>query len=186
MLLLRSSMEGIVICSQLNIMLGSYKMASIITIIISITTLMFTSTGNNGKIDCEKLMNEALPFAEKMLQQYGEFIPYGYAMKANGEIVSISGQSKKEHPPSMEIMVLLNDGFRKSAKSGEYIATSLIYDVKVVVPSTGIKSDAISFALDHKDGYSVVVMLPYKLVNHKIIYGEIFAQAGEKEIFIHK
>ncbi len=87
-------------------------MASIITIIISITTLMFTSTGNNGKIDCEKLMNEALPFAEKMLQQYGEFIPYGYAMKANGEIVSISGQSKKEHPPSMEIMVLLNDGFR--------------------------------------------------------------------------
>jgi hypothetical protein len=44
-----------------------------------------------AKVDCEDLMNVALPFAKQMLQQYGEFFTYGSAMQPDGKIIQIGG-----------------------------------------------------------------------------------------------
>lgn len=138
------------------------------------------------KAECESLMNAALPFAEQMLQKHGEFLPYGAALKANGEIASVAGYDGREQPPSNDIIRLLKDGFVKAARSGEYKATALVYDVRVVLPSTGKKSDAIAVSLNHRDDYSVTVFFPYQLSNGKITFGDVFAQKGEADVFSSK
>ena len=44
-----------------------------------------------AKAECEALLNEAMPFAEKMLREHGEFYPYGYEMNATGDIKLVAG-----------------------------------------------------------------------------------------------
>lgn len=138
------------------------------------------------KAECENLMNTALPFAEQMLQKHGEFFPYGAALKENGEIASVAGYDGRELPPSSDIIRLLKQGFAKGAKSGEYKATALVYDVKVTLPSSGKKSDAIAVSLNHRENYSVVVFFPYQLNKDQLTFGEVFAQKGEAEVFPSK
>jgi hypothetical protein len=46
---------------------------------------------SDPKSESEALMNEAIPFAEKMLEKHGEFYPYGYVMKPSGEIALVAG-----------------------------------------------------------------------------------------------
>ena len=70
------------------------------------------------------------------------------------------------------------------SKSGTYRATAIIFDVRVVPPGSDQKTDAIQIDLDHISELSLTVFLPYK-IKHKgeVVYGEMFAQAGEKKIF---
>lgn len=135
------------------------------------------------KSEVEEIMNAMLPFGQQMLEKHGEFIPYGGAMKPNGEIVSVAGYDGNEQPPSQEIINLLKGGYRQAAKNGEYKATGIFYDVRVIPPGSNEKTDAIAIALDHKEGYSVIVLFPYKIVNSKVEFGQVFAQAGMNDIF---
>jgi hypothetical protein len=135
------------------------------------------------KIEAEKLMNAARPFAEQMLQKHGEFFPYGAALKSNGDIANIAGYEGTEQPPSKDIIRLLKAGFVQGAKSGSYKATALVYDVTVTLPSSGKKSDAIAVSLNHRENYSILVFFPYELKGGKLTIGEEFAQKGEADIF---
>ena len=109
----------------------------------------FAQAQDKGKIDAEELMNSLIPFAEKMLSEHGEFFPYGGTMKPDGKIVSVAGYSGSEHPPSQEIIDLLRKAFKEAAKAKECKATGLVYDVRVTVPESGEKSDALALSLIH-------------------------------------
>ena len=137
----------------------------------------------NAKADVEQIMNAMLPFAEQMLEKYGEFFPYGAAMTQAGEIVSIEGYNGHEQPPSQDIINLLKDSFRASAKAKKYKATGIFFDVRIAPPGSKEKTDAIAIALDHKDNYSVIVYFPYKLELGKVHFGQVFATAGANDIF---
>lgn len=151
------------------------------------TIILALSPGMNAmaepKGETEELMNALLPFGQNMLEEHGEFIPYGGAMKPDGEIVSVATYDGEEHPLSKDIINLLKDGYRLAAENGEYKATAIFYDVRVIPPGFEEKTDAIAVALDHKDNYSVIVLFPYELANSRVQFGEIFAQAGENDIF---
>jgi len=153
-----------------------------------IMALFFTTAGGaeptpTPKDDCEKLMTATLPFAQKMLRQHGEFFPYGGALDKRGAVVAVGATDGREQPHSADIIRLLKDSFVQGAKAGKYRATALIYDVRVTLPSTGQKSDAIAVALDHRDHYSVVVMFPYQFTGGELTIGSPFAQKGEGDIF---
>jgi hypothetical protein len=139
---------------------------------------------NHPKVDCEVLMNSVIPFAEQMLSSHGEFLPFGGAMRSNGELVSIAGYDGDEHPPSSDLIRLIKDGFIEAARQGQFMATALVYDVRVILPSTGDKSDAIAVSLNHRDNYSIVVIFPYKLDSGKLTVGDAFAHKGEADIFL--
>jgi hypothetical protein len=138
-----------------------------------------------GKVkeESERLMIAAVPFAEEMLRRHGEFFPYGKALRPTGEVLSIAAYDGREQPPSAEIMQLLKQAFVQGARSGEYKATALVFDVRVRLPSNGARSDAIAVALDHKDNYSVIVFLTYKLEGSKLVMGEVFSARGENDVF---
>jgi hypothetical protein len=138
---------------------------------------------NGPKADCEALMNSVLPFAEQMLTTHGEFYPFGGAMRPDGQLVSIAGYEGTEHPKSVDVIALMKGAFVAAAHTGEYKATAVVYDVRVKLPSTEEKSDAIAISLNHRDNYSVIVLFPYKIDAGNLILGTALAQRGEADIF---
>jgi hypothetical protein len=140
-------------------------------------------TSGAAKAGCEEIMNALVPFAQQMLEKHGEFFPFGGTMKNNGEITHTGGYDGRERPPSADIIRLLSDSFRSGARSGQYKATALVYDVRVFLPATGQKSDAVAVALDHRDNYSVVVYFPYQIKGGKVAFGDVFAKKGEANVF---
>lgn len=136
-----------------------------------------------GKEESQQLMDAVLPLAEQLLNDHGEFFPYGGAMTSAGKIVSVAAYDGDEHPPSSEVISMLQKAFISAAESKEYKATALVYDVRVPLPDSSEKSDAIAINLDHESGYSVIVFLPYQLSGGELKFGNIFAQAGSNGIF---
>jgi hypothetical protein len=128
-------------------------------------------------------MNAVLPFAEQMLTTYGEFIPFGGAMRPNGEIISIAGYDGNEHPRSASVIALLKGAFIDAAAKGEYLATAIVYDVRVNLSATKKNSNAIAVALDHRDGDSIIVLFPYKIDAGRLSLGAAFAEKGDADIF---
>lgn len=137
-----------------------------------------------AKAEAEILLNAVLPFAEQMLGECGEFFPYAGALRPSGEVVSINGYDGRDHPPSRDVIDLLANGLRQGASSGEYVATALVYDVRVTPPSVTEPSDAIAAELEHRDGYAVTVFFPYALSNGQPILASPFATAESRSIFM--
>jgi hypothetical protein len=139
---------------------------------------------SQARQDCEALLEAAKPYAERLLQQQGEFYPFGYAMRSDGQMVAVAADDERDRPPSSDLIQLLKDAFRQGARSNTYKATALVFDVRVRLPSNGEVSDAIALALDHRDnGYSVVVLHPYELRDGTLTLHEAYAEPGEAEIF---
>jgi hypothetical protein len=140
----------------------------------------------SAKEDAERLMNEAVPFAKRMLEGYGDFFPYGAYIKPSGEIVHVGAHDEDtDHPKSKDLLYVLRDSFSAMAKVGECIATAMVFNVVVDLPSTHSKSDAIQVCLEHSDGYSAEVFFPYAVaVDGQVVYGPTFAQGGKRELFV--
>lgn len=77
----------------------------------------------------------------------------------------------------------LENLFVEKARTHECKATAIVCDVRVKVPRSERKSDAIQVRLDHVEGYSREVFFPYKVVKDEIRYGETFAYRGKGAIF---
>jgi hypothetical protein len=135
--------------------------------------------------DSESLLNAALPFAQKMLKEHGEFYPYAFTLRADGTTAMVAGYDGREKPPSLEIIDLLKTGLRADAAAHKIIASAIVSDVLTTDPSTGVKTDAISVALDHRDHYSVIVLLRYTLRNSSLSVSPPTAGKGAFDIFPH-
>jgi len=167
-------------------------MRAIFAIVVLVCSAVVSASGQTQEIkgkkmpkeELEQLMNEVLPFAQKMLKDYGEFYPYGGFINSKGEIVFSGAHDGNEHPSSKDLIDLMTKAFQTAAKSGECRATAIMYDSRIIPPGSTQKSDAIAINLDHADGLSIIVFLPYQIKEKgNVIYGEMFAQKGESKIF---
>ena len=138
------------------------------------------------KADSEKLLVAARVVADRMLHEFGEFLPYGHIMRPDGEIVSVSATTGEEEPASKDLISILRDGYRKEAEAGKLLVAAVIYDARVTTPSGPPKKDAVAFQIDHRDGYSVEVFFPYSLDSAKVVFDPPFAQKGADAIFPRK
>jgi hypothetical protein len=139
------------------------------------------------KADCEIVMNFGLPLVEELLKRHGEFLPFGAAMRPNGEIVCLAAYDGRAVPSLAgsftELIRSLKDAFVAGARRQEYIATALFYEVGVTLPAGSERQDAVAVSLNHRDGYSVVVLLQYKIEDGSVVYDTPHAQPGEADIF---
>ncbi|MGH8020201.1 MAG: hypothetical protein ACREIA_18370 [Opitutaceae bacterium] len=137
-----------------------------------------------AKQEVEKLMNDLVPFAKRMLSERGEFYPFGGYVKREGGIVHVGAeQVGTDQPKSADLFLLLKQSFQEKARNDECRATAILADVRIVPPGSSQKSDAIQVSLDHKDGYTAEVFYPYRRENGGIVYESIFAQKGDGDIF---
>ena len=139
----------------------------------------------SAKQDCETLLNAVLPFAKRMLKEFGEFYPYGGYMKPSGEVTDVGVEEDNEFPKSSDLLYVLRDSFSKLAEAGDCIATAIVLNVSVQLPSTLQQSNAIQVNLEHVDTYAAEVFFPYQINGDgHVTYGVSFAQRGEHHIFI--
>jgi len=158
-------------------------LAIIVATGISSAVLAEEATPVTPKGEVESLMNEGIRLAKEMLGKHGEFYPYGYVMRANGEVQSVAASDGTEHPTSHQLIDLLNTAFRKGADSGEYKATAVFIDVRVTPPG-GTKTDAVRVGLEHRAGYCVDVYFPYsRSADGRVQFGELFASPREGVVF---
>lgn len=134
--------------------------------------------------DCENLINDLFPYAQKMLSEDGEFFPFGGTMAADGEISHVAVENDEECPPAEEMIALLKEHFKEGAADGEFIATAMVFDIMAVPPGKEEEQDAVAVALDHKDGFSGVAIFPYTLGGADgVEIGTPFGGPGEGDIF---
>jgi hypothetical protein len=57
------------------------------------------------KAETESLLNAALPFAQKMLKEHGEFYPYAFTLRADGTMAMVAGYDGREKPPSLDCTI---------------------------------------------------------------------------------
>jgi hypothetical protein len=138
----------------------------------------------SAKEECEVLVNAVMPFAQQMLEKRRAFFPFGATMSPQGKVAATASSTGKEQPDPKELITLLEKGFRDGAKKGQYKATALAVDIKIVPPGKKEKQDAIEIRLDHRDGYSVRVIFPYAFsAGGELKLESPFAAPGDKGIF---
>lgn len=104
--------------------------------------------------DLDGLLNAVLPFAEERLSKYGEFYPFGAAVSSEGEASLLAGDpGLGDRPDSDAVLETLYEGVRGDLE--EYRAAAFVADVTV----SG--SDAVQVELEHAEGVSLAVLLPY-------------------------
>jgi hypothetical protein len=91
------------------------------TILLLTLTMLYSEafgaqTVATPKAECETLMNAALPFAEKMLKEHGEFFPYGAALKATGKLLVLRDMTAASNPRQLTSYVCSNKRFLKEPK----------------------------------------------------------------------
>ena len=134
--------------------------------------------------DLDALLNDLLPFGERMLAEFGEFLPFGGKITGDGEHISVGAQGSSERSKSKELIDIMTDAFRSAAAAGKIRAAGICFDVRVVPPGQVDKTDAIQLALERDGGDSVDVFVPYAVLpNGQVTYGELFAAERTPTMF---
>jgi hypothetical protein len=137
-----------------------------------------------ARSDLDALLNTALPFAQRMLVERGDFYPFGATMKADGKIDQTAAYTGEEFPEPQQLIDLLLGAYRAQAAKRELRATALCFDARTIPPGQTEKSDAICVRLEHADGEAVDVFLPYrKDSGGELTWGELFAARGPAIVF---
>jgi len=133
--------------------------------------------------DKHTLLNAALEAAISLLEKNGEFYPIGATMSPSGEINFAAGYDGKEYPSSQDLIDLLLAGFRQGAENGEYVGTAIAMDFQFV-DDDGKSQSAIRVSIEHAEDDPVDCFLPYDQTEAGYEYKEIFAELGEREVFM--
>ena len=134
--------------------------------------------------DLDKLLSTLLPFAKKMLEEYGDFHPFGAQIEADGSVQMVGADSGEGFPEALELIDLLQQSFREAAHTRTIIAAGICMDVRVIVPGRSEKTDAIQVRFEHTMAEAVDIFLPYSKAQNDVIYGEMFTRLTQTMIFI--
>ena len=137
-----------------------------------------------AKQGAQTLIDEFMPFAKMMLTDYQEFLPFGGHMKLDGEIVHEGATTGEEQSASQDLIDILRSAHRQQAEEQSIVAACIVYDMRIIPPNRTEKQDAIAFEVDHRDGYSGVIVYPYRFAEDNTPITEApFAIRGESGIF---
>lgn len=135
------------------------------------------------KQQCEQILDVLLPFVEVTLKKYGEFYPVGAVLTTDNEKSITALETDEKKTKSQEVIDNLIEIHQDMANKNEIIASGIAYCSSIDDPEHKY-SLAIVVTLEHKDDYSVVVGLPYKIgLFKRVQFGEMFALKGNQNIF---
>ena len=135
------------------------------------------------KEQCETLLDKLLPFAENQMKKYREFYPFAAVLLEDDSVELTASYDRNEHPESQAVLEDLKQIHKKLAGEGKIKASGIVWNAGMATPD-GKSTDAIIVSLEHKDDYSVIVGVPYKIgLFKKVSFGNLFAMEGKHDIF---
>ena len=134
------------------------------------------------KAECEVLLETLLSASENLLKKNGEFYPIGAVLLNDITATFTTVYSDNEFPDSKSVICDLISSHKQMAQKNEIKASGIAWNG--TFSSDGKQADAIFVSLEHRDDYSVIVGLPYKIgMFKKIKFGDLFAQNGNSDVF---
>jgi hypothetical protein len=131
----------------------------------------------------DALLDPLLTFAQRSLDQHGEFFPFGATISSEGELAMAAATTESDRPPSQELIDLMEEEFRQAASRGEIRAAAICLDV-LLRPPGAEPIDAIEVRIEHREADPVNVHLPYKKRRLRgIEYGDLSASHGVPRVF---
>jgi hypothetical protein len=128
-------------------------------------------------------MNAGLPFAEKMLAEHGEFIPFGAVMLPEGLIQTVGTDTGGGDAPVEQLYEKLSVGLRQGAEDGLYQVIATFVLVQLRNPEDGKPISAVRVALEHRSGYCVDVYYPTVKRGEILVLGDPVAGRRSGEFF---
>ena len=135
-----------------------------------------------AKLETEQLMNSSLALAKDLLLQDGEFKPFASAITAHKELQHVAGVSKGERS-SGEIVELLERSLREEADERAYEAIAIVSDVRFEVDGETEPRAAVQVTLEHRGGYCVDVIAPYRRTDENLEYDALMAASRSGRVF---
>ena len=124
------------------------------------------------------LTGAVLPFAERMLQEQGEFFPYAGVLTMAGDYQPVMGLTGDEQPESPQVLALLRQALQ--AGEAQYLCTAIVFDTKLTrVDEDGVQQAAVAAELQHQGGFSVTIFRPYRLLDGNVVFEHPFMVPGE-------
>jgi hypothetical protein len=114
------------------------------------------------------LLSYCLDFAKVMLDECGEFFPFGAVVGADGKVKAVGGHNGEEHPEPQEIYRLLTKGFAEGARDGSIVAAALAANVNIPQEYPSPAPDGIRILLESA-GYSRYIYSPYRITKRGLI-----------------
>ena len=136
------------------------------------------SASEQAQADLDGLLNAVLAFAQQQLEAHGAFFPFGATVGTDGQIALAAADPREgERPGSQSVLEALYDGVR--ADRGSRRAAACVADVLIE------GRDAIRVELEHTEGASMSVALPYSRsrIRKSISYGQMQAGAGHPHVW---
>ena len=130
----------------------------------------------------EMLMNELLPFAEKMLREHGGFHPFGGYLDFSEKVVHVGVQLDTRHATEAGRAEMLVESFKQHTDNEQAIALAIATDV-TLPNQDGSKADAIRLFLEHRAGYCAEVFFRYSLHDGVVEISDTIAQQGDPLFF---
>jgi hypothetical protein len=125
-----------------------------------------------AQTDLDRILDAGLDVARTELGKASEFDPFALFTDADGGLLSIKQDMGAfgKHPDSGAIINDANVKLRKVSASAR--CTALVVNTRL----SAEKTDAIEVHLEHREGASLLVLLPYKRkFNGKVDFGELKA-----------
>lgn len=138
--------------------------------------------------DLDRLLNFCLPFAQQRLAEDGSFHPFVATLQTSGEITPQATYTGDEHPNAHELLKAYTHLLKDIAARGEASAAALCFDYCLSLtgePSAdrAKKKDAIAIGLEHANGDSVTVYLPYNKLEEGYTYDAMISVPRAREFF---
>lgn len=146
-----------------------------------------TSLKPESRADLEHLLNALIEFARMMLDEQGEFFPFGASLKADLLIHSVPVDLPEDRPGTREVLDALIAAFREYVQDDAVLAIGICSDTHIAMPDGIRESDAIAVQLEHRHGDSIVVFQPYeRSLLGAIRYEQVFAADRPPVVFVNE
>jgi hypothetical protein len=113
------------------------------------------------KGEISAIANPLLDLSMQSLEKRGNFLPHGACLDANGQVSLVAAAPENEIANSTEVLPLLHEGLRASAKRKELVAIGVVENV-TITPDGQASTEAIKVLFEHKRGLVVALYLPFK------------------------
>jgi hypothetical protein len=134
----------------------------------------------------QALMAKLVPFAAENIAEFGEFYPFGAGVNAQGDIMSVAGHKGNDFVEQQNALDNIFLEFQQGITDNGLILTAVFSNQLIQSPDKKIPVQAIVIRLDHKEGFSRVVYLPYMKTEQGVQYGKMMMDAGKGEVFFGK
>ena len=110
-----------------------------------------------------ELLSYCMDFAKTMLNDAGDFYPFGAKLSPEGQVVAVGGHNGNERLSPQDIYQLLIGVFVSEAQNGSISGAALAANVSVPEQYSSPSRDAIRVHLE-APGFARFIYVPYEIV----------------------